>query len=255
MSFVIFTDGACLGNPGPGGWGAIIKHPSGSVLELGGGFEETTNNRMELLAIIESLKTLGSEPHLVKVYSDSSYSLNGIQKWRHGWKKKGWVNSSKKPVANVELWKELDSLMDQLSLDQGFRFEWIHVPGHMGIEGNERADQIASAYAEKEPPKLYSGSFESYGVDLDPKLEDIAALSREKSSLKKTSKPHSGSASKSASTKKGKAFGYVSYVDGVFSFDKAWKQCEARVSGRSGVLYRKVFSEDEVTMYKEKWSR
>src|SRR5215813_7168201 len=107
----LFTDGACSGNPGPGGWAFILKHPaSGKVVEKSGGEVQTTNNRMELRAVIEGLEAI-KKPSAVELYADSKYVLDGLREWMAGWKAKGWRTAAKKPVKNVELWKRLDELM------------------------------------------------------------------------------------------------------------------------------------------------
>ncbi len=132
----IFTDGACSGNPGPGGWGAILK--SGANLkELNGGEFETTNNQMELLAAINALMALKGGPHYVDLYTDSSYVKDGISKWIHGWKRNGWRTANKKPVKNAELWQQLEEITNQHSVT------WHWVKGHAGHEENERADELA----------------------------------------------------------------------------------------------------------------
>ena len=136
----IFTDGACKGNPGPGGWGALLRMGRHEK-ELSGGEAETTNNRMELRAAIEGLNAL-IEPCAVDVYSDSKYVIEGITKWVHGWQKRGWVNASKKPVRNEDLWHDL------IEAARRHRVEWRWVKGHSGHEGNERADRLASDAAE-----------------------------------------------------------------------------------------------------------
>jgi ribonuclease HI len=133
---VIHTDGACRGNPGPGGWGAVLRYGS-KVKELWGGAAETTNNRMELTAVISSLHAL-TRPSRVRVFTDSSYVQQGISKWIHGWKKNGWKTGAKEPVKNVDLWQALDKLAALHEV------EWCWVKGHAGDEGNERADALAN---------------------------------------------------------------------------------------------------------------
>ena len=135
IRIIAYTDGACSGNPGPGGWGVWLragKHEK----ELCGGELETTNQRMELQAAIEALKAL-KKPSAITIVTDSKYVLNGITDWIHGWKKKGWKNSKKEPVANRELWEALDAL------NQKHQVQWQWVKGHSGDEGNERADELA----------------------------------------------------------------------------------------------------------------
>jgi ribonuclease HI len=132
----IYTDGACKGNPGPGGWGAWLRvgvHEK----ELWGGERVTTNNRMELTAVIEALGAL-RKPSRVAVYTDSAYVKNGITQWIHGWKQRGWRTADKQPVKNMELWQRLDALAQQ------HRVSWHWVRGHSGDPGNERADLLAN---------------------------------------------------------------------------------------------------------------
>ena len=138
----IFTDGACLGNPGPGGWGAILRY-GGHEKELSGGEHTTTNNRMELTAAIESLSAL-KEPCTVDLYSDSKYLVDGISKgWAKSWKKRGWIKSNKEPALNPELWDKLLSLLETHDVNL------IWVKGHAGHPENERCDRLAVAQAEK----------------------------------------------------------------------------------------------------------
>ncbi len=129
----IYTDGACSGNPGPGGWGVLISDEDGER-ELFGGEPETTNNRMEMQAVIEALKATSGA---IILYTDSQYVKNGITTWIHGWKRNGWKTASRKPVKNKDLWIETDDLAS------GREIDWRWVKGHAGHEGNERADELA----------------------------------------------------------------------------------------------------------------
>ena len=131
----IYSDGACSGNPGPGGWGALIIYNDQSK-EIFGGMQSTTNNQMELKSIIEAIKTL-ENTYEIEVYTDSMYVKDGITKWISNWKKNGWKTSSKKPVKNMELWKELDKL------NSNYKINWQWVKGHSGNIGNEKADALA----------------------------------------------------------------------------------------------------------------
>jgi len=133
----IYTDGACSGNPGPGGWGAILRY-DGHERELSGGDSETTNNRMELMAAICALDALKRPSH-VKLHTDSKYVLQGATEWIEGWEKRGWKTADKKPVKNVDLWQKLQDAMKPHKID------WIWVKGHAGHPENERADQLAVA--------------------------------------------------------------------------------------------------------------
>ncbi len=136
----IFTDGACKGNPGPGGWGAVLRFGN-KERELSGGESPSTNNRMELMAAIKSLKAL-KKPCRVQLTTDSNYVRDGITKWIHGWLRNGWRTSDKKPVKNAELWQAL------LDAAEPHRIDWHWVKGHAGHPENERADALACAEAE-----------------------------------------------------------------------------------------------------------
>jgi ribonuclease HI len=133
---VIYTDGACKGNPGPGGWGAWLRS-GGHEKEIWGGEDQTTNNRMELTAVIESLAALKA-PSRVTLHLDSEYVRNGITSWIHNWKRRGWRTASNQAVKNVDLWQRLDALT------QAHQIDWRWVRGHAGDEGNERADALAN---------------------------------------------------------------------------------------------------------------
>jgi ribonuclease HI len=135
MTVIIHTDGACSGNPGPGGWGAILDY-NGTRKELFGGAADTTNNRMEIQAAVEALNAL-KRPCTVEMHVDSQYVKDGITKWIHGWKKNGWKTADKKPVKNVELWQALDDAIKR------HQISWHWVKGHDGHSGNERADELA----------------------------------------------------------------------------------------------------------------
>lgn len=150
----IYTDGACSGNPGPGGWGTVVYYGDGSVHELGGAESQTTNNRMEMQAAIGALEFLleSGETASVTLYTDSEYVKNGITKWIAGWKKKSWKTSAGKPVLNQDLWQILDDLKHRVA-DQ-LPLQWQYVRGHSGNEGNERCDEIARAYSLGRTPQL-----------------------------------------------------------------------------------------------------
>jgi ribonuclease HI len=136
MSVVIYTDGACKGNPGRGGWGALLRKGT-AERELYGGEPHTTNNRMELTAVIRALESL-KRPCTVDIYTDSQYVKNGIETWIHNWKRNGWKTADKKPVKNAELWRELDALV------QVHQITWHWVKGHATDPGNIRADALAN---------------------------------------------------------------------------------------------------------------
>ena len=135
-SVVIYTDGACSGNPGPGGWGSILMY-NGHRRELSGGERETTNNRMEMMAVIQALETLKRSCEVV-IHTDSTYVMKGMTEWLAGWKSRGWKTASKQPVKNVDLWERLDEAV------QRHKVEWRWVKGHSGVPENERADELAN---------------------------------------------------------------------------------------------------------------
>ena len=145
----IYTDGACIGNPGSGGWGVVVYFSDGSIAEMGEREAKTTNNRMEITAAIGALKFFAEygQKEPITLYTDSEYLKKGITQWIHGWKKKNWRTAAGKPVVNQDLWQILDQLNSKL-------IQWKHVRGHSGNEGNERCDEIARGYAEGYPPTL-----------------------------------------------------------------------------------------------------
>lgn len=141
MSIKVYTDGACKGNPGPGGWGVYIQSNEDEK-ELYGGNPETTNNQMEMQAALEALKHLKDKDEVIELYTDSNYLRQGITEWIHKWKKNNWRTAAKKPVANRDLWKEISDL------DEKMNVKWNWVKGHAGDPGNERADELANIGAE-----------------------------------------------------------------------------------------------------------
>ena len=164
---IIFTDGASRGNPGPGGWGTIIVTESGSgtkVTEFGGAEARTTNNRMELQAVLEGLVFVGGQADQnsgqIIIYTDSSYVLRGATEWLAGWQNKNWITSTKTEVLNRDIWEALAQVM------VGKKIDWQLLSGHVGVAGNERADKIATAFADNKKFELYSGPIEKYGIDI-----------------------------------------------------------------------------------------
>tara|TARA_A200000113_G_C8766967_1_gene323044 strand:+ start:226 stop:660 length:435 start_codon:yes stop_codon:yes gene_type:complete len=133
---IIYTDGACSGNPGPGGWGALLRYGEHEK-ELSGGEEDTTNNRMEMMAVIKALEALKGDGKSVELYTDSKYVMDGVNQWLEGWKAKGWKTASKKPVKNQDLWERIDSLIQVHNVT----FFWVK--GHDGNPDNERVDKLA----------------------------------------------------------------------------------------------------------------
>ncbi len=236
MRTIIFTDGASRGNPGAGGWGAVLvlqnQNGSSKVVELGGHEDHTTNNRMELTAAIKALEFVSFYKlstinyQLIIIYTDSNYLINGITKWIYSWEKRNWVTKNKEPVLNKDLWENL------LELVKNKKIEWKHVAGHSGVSGNERADGIATAFADRNPLELYSGLLSGY--------EHL-----------KTPPP----TSKAKTGKRGKAYSYVSMINGVIKTHKTWAECEKRVKGKSGAKYKKVFSAEEEKKIIESWRK
>lgn len=149
----IYTDGASRGNPGPGGWGAVIFYPD-KVQEIGGREERTTNNRMELTATIRALEVVSGKT--AQVYTDSEYVMKGITEWIHNWQKKGWKTAGKKRVLNQDLWQEL------LRVAEDKQVEWKYVPGHSGHSWNDRCDKIATDFADGLSSHLYNGPSDKY---------------------------------------------------------------------------------------------
>lgn len=159
---IIYTDGSSRGNPGPGGWGAIIGTEK-EVIEIGGREDHTTNNRMELTACIKALEEIKKESlgNEIEIHSDSSYVVKGITEWVFNWKKKGWRTANKKPVENKDLWENL------FDATQNLNIKWKLVPGHAGVQANERCDEIATLYADKEKVKLYRDLRKNYTINLE----------------------------------------------------------------------------------------
>lgn len=227
---VIFTDGACSGNPGPGGWAAVLVSPLGKVLELGGAAAHTTNNKMELMATVEALSALTRMKKLttreISLYTDSKYVIQGITQWIYGWKKNGWKNSTGQDVSNREIWEPLHELAEQFEID------WLYVPGHSGYPGNERCDEIAVAFAKGYAIDLFAGKKEDYPRDLS-RLPSPRALDEPK-------------------PKKGPAV-YLSFLEGKLERHRDWKSCEARVKGRTGARFKKVESAEEEAATLRAW--
>ena len=148
----IYTDGACSGNPGPGGWGVVLYFTDGSVHELGGRDAQTTNNRMEMQAAIAGLQALVTtgQSTPVELFTDSEYVKKGITQWISGWKRRGWQTSAKKPVLNKDLWQELDAVNEAAKQQTGVPVQWTYVRGHAGNIGNERCDEIARAFSQNQ---------------------------------------------------------------------------------------------------------
>jgi ribonuclease HI len=217
QKITIFTDGAAKGNPGRGGYGAVVA-TGDTITEIGAHKERTTNNEMELRAVIEALKVVQDKGESVAIYTDSKYVVQGAKDWIFSWVKNGWKTKAETDVLNKELWQELLPLLKHVEI------EWHKVPGHVGIIGNERADTIASDFAEKGNFNLYSGPLSGYGYDIsDTSYDETKAKERSEARKRQAQKAHS----------------YVSLLDGVVLVHKTWGECESRVKGKSGVRFKK----------------
>jgi ribonuclease HI len=231
-SIIIFCDGASKGNPGRGGWGAIVA-AGNSIHELGGAEANTTNNRMELKAAVEALKKAREVSNgSVTVYTDSSYVINGITKWVKGWQRNGWLTQEKKPVLNQDLWEPLVEAAENFDSV----INWEYVGGHVGIEGNERVDSIASDLALGKQVDLYTGPIDGYLVDVK-NINFDKTLVKQKSETKARSKL--------------KAYSYVSVIGGVIVKHKTWAECEQRVKGKAARFKKALSAEDEAAIVKD----
>ena len=230
---IVFTDGAAKGNPGPGGWAAIVVTPDGEVAELGGGAPHTTNNKMELSGAIAALDHLAGRPGPVAIYTDSTYLIQGITQWIFGWRRKGWKTAEGNDVLNRDLWEQLAGLVEARGA-KGVDWRWVR--GHVGTPGNERVDAIAVAFASKQPPDLYRGPLIGYRLDIHQVPEETALPER----------------SAGSGRSKAAAYSYVSVVDNVPMRHTTWAECEQRVKGRSGARFKKTASAaDEAAILRE----
>jgi ribonuclease HI len=237
---LVFADGSAKGNPGPGGWGALVVTPAGTVTELGGGAVHTTNNKMELTAAIEALKYLRRTEGTVAVYTDSTYVIRGITQWIKGWQRRGWKTAEGTPVLNRDYWETLAAVID--ARGAGGRVSWHHVPGHAGIPGNERVDEIADGFATHRPPPLYRGPLAGYAV---PVLDIPAPAPRPARTA-----AHTSGGGRRTSTA---AYSYLSVVGGQAMRHATWAECERRVKGVSGARFKKAMSAADETAILRGW--
>ncbi len=231
-NILIYTDGSSRGNPGPGGWGAIVATDQ-QVSELGGFEANTTNNRMELQAVFEALMFAASLPEQqIVVRSDSAYVINGATKWHHGWHKRDWKTLDNKEVSNRDIWEPFLAVLKPLTR----QLTWENVGGHINIPGNERADTIATFLALKKDLVLYNGPRLLYGIDLETVAHDA---------IKKQEKSDSRTRSKT------KAYSYISAVAGVVEIHKTWDECKKRVEGKNARYKKSISTQDEADIIKE----
>ena len=227
---LIYTDGACSGNPGPGGWGAIVFFPEGRVRELGRREPRTTNNRMELSAAIAALRCAEGLPGPVDLYTDSTYMISGITRWLRIWKRKGWTRVDGAETLNRDLWQELDRLVS----GREAAISWHYVRGHKGHPANSRCDEIAVDFSRGKVPELYGGPLLGYSVDLfPPEPEALPATAGRPSGARK-------------------AGWYLSLLDGKLEKHRTWPECQARVHGKPA-LFKKVTSSEEESTILRKW--
>jgi len=235
-SILVFADGACKGNPGPGGFGAIVVTPDGWVKELGGGDRHTTNNRMELMGVIAALEWLATKPGAIDIHTDSTYVIRGITQWVWAWRNRDWKTAEGKDVLNVELWKRmLAALAKRGPKSKEAPINWHYVRGHTGVPGNERCDEISVNYATSGRSKLYDGPLLQYGIaihdvpedtslpDMRPKAEKVAAHS------------------------------YLSLLGSTPMRHSSWAECERRVKGQSGAKFKKATSAADEAKILSSW--
>ena len=227
---LIFSDGASKGNPGPGGWGAVVVLPTGKVFELGGAEKKTTNNRMEMMAALSAFQKISSEKGEAIVFTDSNYLINGMTKWIYGWQKNDWQTKDRHDVLNKDLWGALyDATLDR-------KIKWNYVGGHIGIAGNERCDEIASDLAQDKKVRLFSGNLKEYGLDILNIKSDVTKEIKKESSS-------------------GKAYCYLSLVEGNLEKHSTWADCERRVKGKAGAKYRKAVSQNHEQEILREWGK
>jgi ribonuclease HI len=238
---LVFADGACSGNPGPGGWGVILVTPDGQVTELGGHEPDTTNNKMELTAVGKALRHLERTPGPILIHTDSTYVIQGITSWVYGWSQRGWRTAGGGEVANVAFWKRLMALLAQRKQDfpgEASAVQWRYVRGHSGVPGNERVDEIAVAFSKGQRVKLYMGPLQEYGVEVSEVPEETEPPEK---------KPRQGKAS-------GKTYSYLSQVGSSVKRHTSWAACERRVKGVSGARFKKTTSAAHEAQVLEEWS-
>lgn len=246
---VIFTDGASRGNPGPSGYGALLIYPYPvknikeeekkkiKVLEVGGGYDVSTNNRMEMYALLKSFQII-SERNIegdIEVYTDSRYVHDGMMGWIYAWEKNGWKTAGGDEVQNQDFWKELLKFAFSYRLDRSINY--IKVDGHSGVIGNERVDKIATDFADNNKVVLFSGSLHNYEKIIG------GSLFKNNGSLEQ------------GGTSKGKKdyILYLSFVKGELKEHETWESCKSEVTGIKGAKFKKVTNDEEKQKQIDAW--
>jgi ribonuclease HI len=232
-SILIFTDGACSGNPGSGGWAAVVATPDGQVRELGAGVDETTNNRMEMAACIHAIRSVQRIKAKIDLYTDSTYVIRGITQWIWGWKKKGWKNAEGGEVSNRDLWEELLKLVTERGSEG--KINWLYSRGHVGTPGNERCDEIAVEFSKGRWVDLYDGSLLKYPIAVFDVPENTELPEMKPKQEKKV------------------AYSYLSYLQGDVYRHSDWASCEKRVKGRSGAKFKKAMAVSDESKILQEW--
>lgn len=224
-SLVAFTDGSSLGNPGPGGWGAVlVSSRMEEIVELGGMKSKTTNNEMELSALVAVLTYAVNNTETLHIFTDSQYAINGITKWIYGWIQNGWKTKNGDPVKNMFYFKTMYELIQKRGADS---VHFHHVSAHVGIPGNERVDDIARWFAEGQNVSLYRGNMNDYDI------KDILSFKYNPEEKEKRSS-------------KGKAaYSYLSLINGELQRHSSWSECEERVSGKKAKFKKALSAEHE----------
>ena len=230
---MIYSDGACSGNPGPGGWGSIVLTPNNQVQELGGGERSTTNNRMEMMAALEALRYVQHQPEVIHFYTDSTYLIRGITQWIWGWRRNGWKTADGQEVSNRDIWEELAHFVQKRGTTG--KIDWRYSRGHVGIPGNERCDRIAVAFSKNDYVNLYAGDFDHYNVNLMEVPKDTALPTMKSPTEKKA------------------AFSYLSNIGGLVYRHRDWNSCQKRVHGQSGAKFKKALLQAEEQDILKSW--
>jgi ribonuclease HI len=237
---LIYTDGACSGNPGPGAWAYIFYDAKqGHVLEQADFAAATTNNRMEIEGVLRSLdKVLQQSAQKVILYSDSVYVLKGANIWLNNWKRQGWKKADGQEISNPDLWQKMDQILIACK-EKKIKIDWRYCPGHKGIPGNERCDQLAVALSKQSSIDTYQGAADYYIFDIRTLPENIPWPT--------------GASGGGPSANEKKQVYYISYLDHKLVKHNTWNECSARVQGRRGALYKKIQSQTEYKETLTKW--